>query len=294
MKAYNKKLYPFESKWINIDGNNIHYIDEGQGEIILFSHPPLASSFMYRNLIKFLKNNYRCIAIDYPKFGLSTASSNYKMSIEEQSKILEKFILKFNLKDIFVLGHDTGGPSAFGVAINHPQLFKGLILTDTIIYPTSEYRKLTKMLNIVGGKFFTWFNATTNFLVNGTYKYGIKTRKLTKEERREYKQMFNTHKKRKQITQMLFNLKESEVFMKKIKRGFETVLNSKSTLLIYGEKDPVKELGIADRIHKLIPNSELFLIDKEGHFPHEGQPKQMSQIIHHWISKNKNYENYEN
>lgn len=290
MKTYNKKLYPFESKWIDLDGNNIHYVDEGQGEIILFSHPPLASSFMYRDFIKVLHNNYRCIAIDYPKFGLSTASIDYKMSIEGQGKILEKFILKLNLKGIYILGHDTGGPSAFGVAVKHPELFKGLILTDTIIYPVCEYKKLTKMLGIVGGKFFTWFNATTNFLVNGTYKYGVKTRKLTKEEKGEYKRMFNTREKRKQITQMLFNLKESEQFMAKIKRGFETTLNTKPTLLIYGENDPVKKLGIADRTHRLMPNSQLFLIDKEGHFPHEGQSKGMSEIIHHWIAKNQNHE----
>ena len=285
MKQYNTNLYPFKSKWLNIDGNDTHYIDEGQGETILFSHPPLASSFMYRDFVKILCNNYRCIAIDYPSFGLSTASVDYKMGIEEQSKILEKFISKLNLKDIYVLGHDTGGPSAFGVALNQPNLFKGFILTDTIIYPISEYKKLAKMLGIVGGKFFTWFNAITNFLVYGTFKYGVKTRELTKEERQEYKLMFNTHKKRKQVTQMLFNLKESEVFMKKIKKGFETILNSKPSLLIYGENDPVKKLGIADRIHQLMPTSELFLIDKEGHFPHEGQPKQMSEIIHHWIEK---------
>ncbi|MEO0572147.1 MAG: alpha/beta fold hydrolase [Bacteroidota bacterium] len=290
MKAYNKKLYPFESKWINIDGNNIHYIDEGQGEIILFSHPPLASSFMYRDFIKTLRSNYRCIAIDYPKFGLSTANSNYKLGIEAQSIVLNKFISKLNLSSVYVLGHDTGGPSAFSVAIDHPSLFKGIILTDTIIYPVSEYKKLTKVLGIVGGKFFTWFNATTNFLVNTTYKYGIGTRKLTKEERREYKRMFNTRDKRRQVTQMLLNLKESEKFMKRIKQGFETVLNAKPTLLIYGKNDPVKEIGIADRIHQLMPNSELFLIEKEGHFPHEGQPKQMSKIIHHWITKNRHHE----
>lgn len=285
MNSYNKKLYPYESKWLEIDGNQIHYIDEGQGEVILFSHPPLASSFMYRDFVKFLKHKYRCIAIDYPRFGLSIASDNYRMSIEEQSKILDKFILKLKLKDIFVLGHDTGGPSAFGAALNHPDLFKGIILTDTIIYPISEYAKIGKMLNIVGGSLFSWFNATTNFLIFGTFKYGVKTRKLTKAERQEYKLMFNTRHKRKQITQMLFNLKESEAFMEKIKLGFETTLNSKPALLIYGDEDPVKEIGIADRIHKLLPNSELFLIAKEGHFPHEGQPKQMTDIIHNWISK---------
>lgn len=290
MNTYNKKLYPFENKWINIDGNKIHYIDEGKGDVILFSHPALASSFMYREFIKSLKKYYRCIAIDYPKFGLSVASNDYKIGIEEQSKVLEKFILKLNLKNIFVLGHDTGGPSAFGVAINYPNLFKGLILTDTIIYPISEYKKLTKILGVVGGTFFTWFNAATNFLVNGTFKYGIKTRKLTKEEKRAYKDMFNTREKRKHITHILSSLKDNETFMKKIKQGFKDTLNTKPTLLIYGEKDPVKKLGIPDRIHKLMPNSELFLIAKEGHFPHEGQPNKMCEIIHHWISKNQKNE----
>ncbi len=291
MRKYNEKLYPFESKWINIDGNRLHYVDEGTGKVILFSHPPVASSFMYRKFIKVLKNNYRCIAIDYPKFGLSIANVDYKLGIEEQSKILEKFILKLNLNDIYILGHDTGGPSAFGAVLNHPNLFKGMILTDTIIYPISEYKKLTTMLGLVGGQFFSWFNATTNFLVYGTYKYGVKTRKLTKEERKEYKRMFNTRSKRKHITQMLFDLKESEGFMKKIKQGFETTLNSKPTLLIYGENDPVQQLGIADRIHQLMPKSELFLIEKEGHFPHEGQPKQMSEIIHQWVYKIEQCEN---
>ncbi|MBO6518113.1 MAG: alpha/beta fold hydrolase [Bacteroidia bacterium] len=285
MKAYNNNLYPFEGKRVNINGNNIHYIDEGQGEIILFSHPPLGSSFMYRDFIKVLRKNYRCIALDYPNFGLSIAGPDYSLGIEAQSIILEKFIIKLNLSNIYVLGHDTGGPSAFGAAIRRPNLFRGIILTDTIIYPVSEYKKLASMLKIVGGQFFTWLNAHTNFLVNGTFKNGVRTRKLTKAERAEYKRMFNTPHKRRRITQMLFNLKQSEKFMKMIKRGFETTLNTKPALLIYGENDPVKKLGIADRIHALLPNSEYFLIDKEGHFPHEGQPRQMSKIIHHWIEK---------
>lgn len=283
MKAYNKNLYPFQSKWINIDGNQIHYIDEGQGELILFSHPPLASSFMYRNFIPILSQNYRCIAIDYPQFGASTAAEHYEQSLAAQSEVLKKFILALGLKDIFVLGHDTGGPCAFKVAIEWPQLFKGLILTNTIIFPISEYPRISKMLGIVGSSFFSWLNANTNLLVNLTFNFGIRTRKLSKEEKSVYKEMFNTRKKRKQITTILYNLKESEDFMKDIKYGFETILNTKPALLIYGEFDPVNEMGISDRIHKLLPNSELFLIDKEGHFPHEAKPKQMSNIIHQWI-----------
>ncbi len=284
MKTYNKRLFPFKSRWITIDDNNIHYIDEGKGKILLFSHPPVASSFMYREFVKYLSKHYRCIAIDYPDFGISTAATNYIPSIVNQAKLLKKFIVKMALRDIYVLGHDTGGPSAFKVAADDPDLFKGLILTDTIIFPVSEYKKISTMLSFVGSKFFSWFNANTNFLVRGTYKYGIKTRKLSNEERMVYNHLFATKIKRRLITHMLYNLKESEGLMREILDAFTTSLNNKPTLLIYGEEDPVRKLGIADRIHRLLPNSALYLIEHEGHFPHEGKPVRMSEIIHKWLS----------
>ncbi len=285
MKSYNKELYPFKSKWIDIDGNAIHYIDEGEGTIILFSHPAIGSSFMYREFIKALRSKYRCIAIDYPGFGLSEKSDRYEVSIENQSQILEKFIKRLNLRDIYGLGHDTGGPSLFGIVTRNNDLFNGLILTDTLIFPISEYPQIDKMLRILGSKFFVWFNASTNFLVNATYRFGVRTRKLTVAERNQYKQMFNTPQKRKYITTMLHNLKASEDYMQNIKKDFELDLRTKPALLIYGDEDPVKKLGIAERIHNLLNDSKLHFIEKEGHFPHEGQSEKMSNIIHNWIVK---------
>ncbi len=283
MKEYNKNLYPFKSQWMNIEGNQIHYIDVGVGPVILFSHPPLGSSFMYRDFVQVLSRNYRCIAIDYPGFGLSKASPDYSPNLKGQAAILKKFILQLQLKKVFLLGHDTGGPSAFHVAIEKPDLFEGLILTDTIIYPVSEYPRISRMLKIVGSPFFTWLNAISNLLVRLTFSFGVRTRKLNQEEKYEYRRMFNTSAKRQMITRMLYNLRESEVFMKNIKLGFETILQSKPTLLIYGDQDPVHQMGIANRIHNLMPKSKLFLINGEGHFPHEGKASQMSDIIHSWI-----------
>ena len=124
MNAYNKKLYPFKSKWINIDGNVIHYVDEGQGDIILFSHPPLGSSFMYRNFIRFLSKEYRCIAIDYPGFGLSVPHENYRISIQAQSDILLQFIQKTKLDNLLVLGHDTGDLQHLGWQYRNPIYLK--------------------------------------------------------------------------------------------------------------------------------------------------------------------------
>lgn len=276
-------LYPFHSRFIDIDGHKVHYIDEGEGQIILFSHPPIGWSFMYRDLIRCLRHNFRCIAIDYPGFGPSREKVDYIPSLERQALILHEFITKLQLKNIVLLGHDTGGPSAFGLAVQHPHWFKGFILTDTIIFPVSEYARISRMLGIVGSRLFTWFNITTNFLLRLSLRFGFSTKRFSKQEKKMYFESFKSTGRRRNMTRMLYSLKESEEWMKKLKSGFETTLNEHPALLIYGAQDPVAQLGIADRTHQLLAQSELYYIEGEAHFPHEGRAVMMADLITRWI-----------
>lgn len=279
----NRQLYPFQSRFIDIDGHKVHYIDEGQGAIILFSHPPIGWSFMYRDMIRCLRQQFRCIAIDYPGFGPSKEKPGFTPSLEKQAFILQQFIQELQLRDIILLGHDTGGPSAFGLAVQHPEWFKGFILTDTIIFPVSEYARISRMLSIVGGRFFSALNTSSNFLLNLTTRFGFQTKNLSKEEKKMYFECVKTRNRRRNMTTMLYSLKESEQWMKRLKSGFETTLNHHPALLIYGAEDPVAQMGIADRIHKLLANSELHYIEGEGHFPHEGRSVEMADLIARWI-----------
>ena len=56
--------FPFESKYIEVQGSNIHYIDERTGDPILFLHGNPTSSYLWRNIIPFLTPHGRCIAPD--------------------------------------------------------------------------------------------------------------------------------------------------------------------------------------------------------------------------------------
>ncbi len=56
------QLYPFQSRFVEIDGNHIHYIDEGTGPILFFLHPGIGWSFIYRDIIKELRSRFRCDA----------------------------------------------------------------------------------------------------------------------------------------------------------------------------------------------------------------------------------------
>ena len=65
----NKKFITFQSK-------NIAYLDEGEGQPLLFIHGNPTSSFLWRNIIKGLKNKYRCIAPDLIGMGESDKLDN--------------------------------------------------------------------------------------------------------------------------------------------------------------------------------------------------------------------------
>jgi haloalkane dehalogenase len=67
--------FPFQSRFLSIDGSKIHYVEEGRGENpVLFLHGNPTSSYLWRNIIPIVakggKNN-RCIALDLIGFGKS-------------------------------------------------------------------------------------------------------------------------------------------------------------------------------------------------------------------------------
>jgi pimeloyl-ACP methyl ester carboxylesterase len=108
---------------------------------------------------------------------------------------------------------------------------------------------------------------------------------MTREEKDTYKAMFNNKETRRASTSLLHQLAENEQLLSRIQNAFETVFNNKPALLIYGENDSLTKLKIPQRIHSLMRSSELHLIPGEEHFPHEGAPDEMNEIITNWLKK---------
>ncbi len=67
-------LFPFESRFAELEGATVHYVDEGHGPPLLMLHGNPTWGFVYRELIKGLRDRYRCIVPDHPGFGLSRAA----------------------------------------------------------------------------------------------------------------------------------------------------------------------------------------------------------------------------
>lgn len=132
-------------------GARVHYADVGTGETLLFLHGNPAWSFQRRDLIGGLRGSFRCVALDYPGFGLSSAPPGYGFTTREQSHALEEFVDRLGLHDLTPVMQDWGGPIGLGLAGRRPQLVRRLVLGNTYAWPTSTSEPRGMFSKIAGG-----------------------------------------------------------------------------------------------------------------------------------------------
>lgn len=111
----------------------MHYVDEGDGQPILMCHGNPSWSFLYRHLIRELRGHFRCIAVDYPGFGLSARPANYSYTPGEHAAVVGELVDELDLSALLVMGHDWGGPIGLSVACAHSHRMAGLVLGKTDI-----------------------------------------------------------------------------------------------------------------------------------------------------------------
>ncbi len=119
--APDKALFPFQSRWFDGAGPRIHYIDEGAGRPVVMFHGNPTWSFLYRKVIQQLSGRFRCVAMDYPGFGLSERQSGYDYTSEEHARVIGKLVDHLNLDGFIVVGQDWGGPIGMTIAMERGQ-----------------------------------------------------------------------------------------------------------------------------------------------------------------------------
>ncbi len=126
--------FPFESNYVEVNGSNIHYIDEGSGDPILFLHGQPTWSYLWRNVIPHATPVGRCIALDLIGFGKSD-KPDIKYRFFDHVKYVEGFIEKMGLKNITLVIHDWGSALGFHYAMRHEDNIKGLAFLEAVFMP---------------------------------------------------------------------------------------------------------------------------------------------------------------
>ena len=80
--------YPYVSNYIQIEGSKIHYIDEGEGDPVIFLHGNPTSSYLWRNIIPYMTSKGRCIAPDLIGMGKSDKPDiEYRFGVNQQFSV---------------------------------------------------------------------------------------------------------------------------------------------------------------------------------------------------------------
>jgi haloalkane dehalogenase len=146
-----ERLFPFRSRFLELDGCRVHYFDESEGPPLLLLHGNPTWSLIYREIVKGLRDRFRCIALDYPGFGLSTARNVYGFTPVEHAGIVERFLLALDLSHVTMMVQDWGGPLGLGVASRHSERFRALAIGNTWAWPVNGDRHFEWFSKLLGG-----------------------------------------------------------------------------------------------------------------------------------------------
>ncbi len=168
-------------RYVEIDGNLVHYVDEEAWPTLLFQHPGPAWSFIYRNFIVRLRDRFRCVTLAYPGFGHSSAIEGYGCTLAEHSETVEKFIRRLDLSAVKMMVHDSGGPIGLGVAVRQPELCRAFILTDNFGWALSDHNpSVARMVKLVSGPVLGFFNQAFYLLPWRVANFAARRRKLSR------------------------------------------------------------------------------------------------------------------
>jgi len=278
----NRALFPFDSHFAEIDGALVHYIDEGEGPVFLGLHGNPAWSFLYRHIVNGLKDRFRCIALDYPGFGLSTAPSGYRYTIAEHSRVVEGFVTQLGLEGITMMVQDWGGPIGFSVAIRHPARFRAFVIGNTFGWPVRGEKTLERFSKLMGSNFPGGFlvkrlDLFTNVFVPG----GIKRKKLSNAEKEMYKRPHPTPQSRVPVHVMPREILAAHELLTEVEQGLPRVARLPA-LIVWGDRDQAFKEAQRRRWEGTFPNHKTVILRGASHYIQEDAPEEIIGAIKEW------------
>jgi cis-3-alkyl-4-acyloxetan-2-one decarboxylase len=156
-----RDLYPFESHFIPVGGQRLHYLDEGHGQPLLFVHGNPTWSFYWRNLILGLRDRWRCVAVDHIGCGLSDKPQDYDYTLQRRIDDLVEVIQRLDLTETTLVAHDWGGAIGLGALQRLKERFGRIILFNTGAFPPPfvPWRIAACRLPLLGSLAVRGFNA---------------------------------------------------------------------------------------------------------------------------------------
>lgn len=271
-----------DSQFVNANGLNIHYVENGQGDPVVLLHGWPTHAYLWHNQMDALSAaGYRVIAPDQPGYGYSDKPADAPYTVNYFERTLTGFLDALGVDKVTLGGHDLGGPTALMFAVRHPERLARMVVFDTTAYPDMPFVvNLQAKALVLAARLKPLGRALLSRTGIGlTLKYaGLVANRAAMD-----RQAIDTY-----YRPLAADPVAQDVLLR-ILASFDTgALNEIAsnlgrircpTLLLWAANDPISPLSTAHRLAKDITGARLEVIPRCGHFSMEDQPQRVNEAL---------------
>jgi pimeloyl-ACP methyl ester carboxylesterase len=274
-----------DSKFIEVNGLNVHYKIYGQGEpTFILLHGFGASLFSWREVTEPLSKLGTVIAYDRPAFGLTERPLEWEgespYSQNSQVELVIGLMDALEIEEAILVGNSAGGTVSMLTALKYPQRIQSLILVDPAVYAgggaPAWIRPLfgTPQMDHLGPLLARQLQAQgVEFIKTAWHDPS----KITPDIFEGYQKPLQVENWDKALWQLTVASQESGL----VERLTEITI---PTLVITGDDDRIVPTEQSLRLAKELPNAVLSIIPQSGHLPHEESPIEFMKAVIEFLS----------
>ena len=277
---------------VEIDGLDIFYREAGDetNPTVLLLHGFPTSSFMFRNLIPALADEFHVVAPDYPSFGHSSfpARDEFEYTFERFYEIVLGFVDALGLGTFSIYVQDYGAPIGLRLASRHPERVQALIIQNGNAYMdgftpmweplfayadnrSSETEAPVRGLLTAETVKWLWTHGTRDPRSIAPDTWTLDAHNLDRRDNREIQlDVFYDYR---------LNIPEYERFHHYLRE------HQPPTLITWGANDEIFGPAGAEAYKRDLPDAELHLLDT-GHFALEEELEFIAHTMRRFLKEN--------
>lgn len=258
---------------VALQGGEIAYDVLGYGPPVILVHGTPSRSYIWRDVAMTLANRFSVYVFDLLGFGQSERREGLDVSIKGQARLLAELIEVWGLEAPRVAGHDIGGAIALRTHLLERIPFGCIALVDSVVFRpwiTPTTRHVKAHLDVYGTMPTQVFEAiVASHLRTATH------RQIDEAALATYLEGWRGEFGQKIYLQKDAQLDEDDT------AEFEPLLPQIDVpvRIVWGENDLWLDPSFAERLHEVIPSSDLVLLPETGHFAMEDSPSQVAATL---------------
>ncbi len=273
----------YREAWVDRDGHRIYARDyPGQEPAIILMHGLPDNLHLYDRLVPHLNPPRRVITFDFLGWGDSDKPAHHRYTATNQTGDLDAVISQLGLDEVTIVTHDASGPPGIDWALEHPDRVSALILLNTYycLMPTLRPPEAialysTPLVRNVGrGAARAW-----DLLDRKLYAWQVGRFMSDASARRELVPCLYQAFLPARPAFWALNNDLLGTIISRTRRIPEMRRFTRPVRIIFGERDPYLNKGVARRFHKLFPGSDLFLVSGARHYVQVDEPRQVANLI---------------